>query len=68
MSRRICAVCGTEQMPNRKDAIYCGASCRAEQTRLRRLRQELGVPVSSLFALRTHTGRAEGQKPSNAAR
>ncbi len=35
---RICPVCGVALGDRRRDALYCGGPCRAEASRLRRLR------------------------------
>jgi hypothetical protein len=35
---RTCPVCGAALANRRRDALYCGGPCRAEASRLRRLR------------------------------
>lgn len=40
---RRCAICGASLEELRGDALYCGAPCRAEASRRRRLRQGLVV-------------------------
>jgi hypothetical protein len=54
-SVRTCRVCGTVLAGKRSDAVYCGPPCRAEGSRLRRLRQ--GRPVDGYRTLREYGAR-----------
>ncbi len=38
-ARRTCPICGTALVNCRRDALYCGGPCRAEASRVRRLRE-----------------------------
>jgi hypothetical protein len=38
-ARRTCPICGAALPNRRRDALYCGGACRAEASRVRRLRE-----------------------------
>lgn len=38
-----CAICGASLAGRRQDAVYCGGPCRAEASRVRRLREGQAV-------------------------
>jgi hypothetical protein len=40
---RACRVCGAALAGRRRDALYCGGPCRAEASRVRRLREGRAV-------------------------
>jgi hypothetical protein len=55
-----CPVCGASLVGHRSDAVYCGAPCRAEASRVRRLREGQAVDgYRDLAAYSTRQRRTE---------
>ena len=54
-TERVCPVCGAALGDRRRDALYCGGPCRAEASRVRRLRE--GGPVDGYRDLGAYAGR-----------
>jgi hypothetical protein len=52
---RLCRVCGAALAGHRRDALYCGDPCRAEASRVRRLRE--GRAVDGYEDLKTYNAR-----------
>ena len=65
LQRGVCPVCGASLTGHRSNAIYCGGPCRAEASRVRRLRQ--GRPVDGYRDLAAYSARhkrTERDEPS----
>jgi len=64
-AERTCPICSAPLADRRRDALYCGGPCRAEASRLRRLREGLVVDgYPDLAAYKARQTRTEGNGSS----